>query len=112
MRVVLRPLLGIPENGVGFGDLLEAVLGVGLLAAIGVVPRCELAERALDRVRVSRDAETFVVVPPLVHRIRSMREKTMPQRRPGRITGLGGDARHPTGDARHDLVVDGAEHGG
>jgi hypothetical protein len=36
-RVVLGALLRVPEHRVRFSDLLEALLGVGLLAAIGVV---------------------------------------------------------------------------
>src|SRR5579864_4121479 len=74
--VVLRPALGVVQNLVRLVDLLEARLGVLLVAGVDVgmvLPR-QLPERLADRllVRVPRHAEYLVVVLEL-HRDRSRR---------------------------------------
>src|SRR5690606_28540054 len=62
--VVVRALGRIAEHFVGLVDRLEAVLGVGFLADVGVVLAREPAVRGLDlgRARVRLHAEGFVVV--------------------------------------------------
>ena len=62
--VVFGPLLRIGEHGVGFGNLLEALLGARLLVAVGVVQQGELAESVLDRLAVGvfRNAKNLVIV--------------------------------------------------
>lgn len=63
-RVVGSPLLGVTEDGLGGGDLLEALDGRGVLVAVRVETKRELAERFPPRARVSVmvDAEDLVVV--------------------------------------------------
>jgi len=62
--VVLLPLVGVGEDGVGLGDLLEPLLGVGLLGLIGMVLEGELPVSAFDLFRVGFlfDPENLVVV--------------------------------------------------
>ena len=62
--VVAGALVGVGQRLVRFGDLLEALLGVGLLADVGVHRARLGAERLLDVVgrRVFGDAENVVVV--------------------------------------------------
>jgi hypothetical protein len=62
--VVRGALLGILEGLVRLRDLLEFLLGPGLLVHVRVVLLCELAIRLLDVVRARRplDAEDCVVV--------------------------------------------------
>jgi hypothetical protein len=57
-RIVIGTLLRIGEHRIGGGDLLEAILGAGLLVAVGMVLQRELAEGILDRllIGVARDA--------------------------------------------------------
>jgi hypothetical protein len=50
--VVVGPFVGVGRDGVGPRDLLEALLGVGLSAAVRVVLEGEAAERVLDRLVV------------------------------------------------------------
>jgi hypothetical protein len=63
--VVLRALLRIAQDVVGLSDFLEAGLGVGLLAHVGVVLAREPAVGALDLLRAggARHAHDLVVVP-------------------------------------------------
>ena len=65
VAVVGRAALGVREDLVGLGDLLEARLGVGVLRVdVGVQLAGELAEGLLDLglVGVARDAEQLVRV--------------------------------------------------
>jgi hypothetical protein len=68
-RVVLGAFLRIAQNGVGLGDLPEAVGRVGRLVAVGMVLEGELAKRVLDRflVGVPGDAQRFIVVARIGH---------------------------------------------
>src|SRR4051794_3695750 len=68
--VVLLALLGIAQDVVGLGDLLEAVLGSGVLVRVRVILARELAVRLLDVVlrRLLVDAEGLVVVSRARHR--------------------------------------------
>src|SRR5574340_1006834 len=62
--VVFGALLRVGQDGVGLGDLLEALLGSRFLVAVGVIFQGEVAEGVLDRllVGVLGDAEHLVVV--------------------------------------------------
>src|SRR6516165_8827895 len=62
--------LRIIEDRIGFRDFLEAVLGAGLLVAVGMVFERQLPKGILDRllIRLTRDAEHFVVVSFVGHR--------------------------------------------
>jgi hypothetical protein len=62
--VVFRALLGVGQDGIGGGDLLEALLGARFLVAVRVVFQRELAEGVLDRlgVGIPGEAEDPVVV--------------------------------------------------
>ena len=62
--VVLGSLLGVGEGGVGLVDLLEPLLGAGLLADVGVVLPREVPVRLPDLllVRCPGDPQAFVVV--------------------------------------------------
>ena len=62
--VVARALLGVAQDLVGLGDLLEAVLGAGLLVDVRVIFARELAVGAADVLgaRVARNAQRLVVV--------------------------------------------------
>ena len=65
VAVVGRAALGVVEDLVGLGGLLELLLGVGVVAVdVGVQLAGELAERLLDRglVGVAADAEDLVGV--------------------------------------------------
>ena len=67
--VVPRALVGVAQDGVGLGGLLELLFGGRVaLIAIGVVLQRQLAIRALDVLLagILRDAEDLVVV-PLAH---------------------------------------------
>src|SRR4030095_9240931 len=63
-RVVLLALVGIGEDLVGLVDLLEALLGLGLLVHVRVVLPGELPVRLLDVLGrgVLRHAEGLVIV--------------------------------------------------
>src|SRR5690606_12629214 len=63
-RVVRGPLLGVAQDLVGLADLLEALLGVRLLADVRVILARKAAVGALDLVlrRVPGDAHDLVVV--------------------------------------------------
>lgn len=50
--VVFGVLPRVREDGVGFGDFFESLLGAGLLVAIGMILESQLAEGVLDRLRV------------------------------------------------------------
>ena len=64
IRLVLGSLLGVGEGGVGLVDLLEPLLGAGLLADIGVVLPREVSIRLPDLflVRCPGDPQAFVVI--------------------------------------------------
>jgi len=64
--VVDEPLLGVAEHLVGLGDLLELVLGVGVLVLVGVEAQRHAAVRLLDLLLVGAlgDAQGLVVVLP------------------------------------------------
>src|SRR3954471_23366861 len=68
--VVLLALLGVAQDVVGLGDLLEALLGAGVLVRVRVVLARELAVRLLDLLlrRLAVDAEDLVVVRTARHR--------------------------------------------
>ncbi len=68
-RIVLRALLGIAQDRVGLGDLLEAIGCARFLVPVGVVLQGELAESVLDRllVGVSRNAEHLVIIARVGH---------------------------------------------
>ena len=67
--VVALPRLGVGQHVVGLGDLLEPLLGAGVLVDVGVVRAGQLPVRALDLVgrRVRGDAEHLVEVAPVGH---------------------------------------------
>jgi hypothetical protein len=63
--IVRGPFVGVGENGVGLGALLEFLLGVFVARiAVGMVFERELAVSALhlDLGHGARDAENFVIV--------------------------------------------------
>ena len=64
VAVIGGAAIGVGEDLVGLGGLLEALLGVGLLVDVGMQLAGEAAERLLDLgvVGAARDAEHLVVV--------------------------------------------------
>lgn len=62
--VVFAAFRRVGENGIGFGDFLETLLGARLLVAVGVIFQGEAAEGVLDRllVGVLGDAKDLVVI--------------------------------------------------
>ena len=63
-RIVLGAFPGVGQDGIGLGDLLEALFGAGFLVAVGVIFHRKVAERILDRLLVGilGDTEHFVVI--------------------------------------------------
>jgi hypothetical protein len=75
--VISGAFLRIIEDGIGFGDFLEAFLGAGLLVAIGMVFERQLAEGILDCLLIPRHARRRALrnsrvcrpwVPPIARR--------------------------------------------
>jgi len=62
--IVSSSFVRIGENGVGLGDLLEALFGAGLLVAVGMVAKRKGAEGISDRfgIGVTRDRQDFIII--------------------------------------------------
>src|SRR5690606_29793190 len=91
--VVPRTLLGVPEDGVGFGSLLEAFFGAGVTGiSVGVELECQAPVGALEFLVGGgpRNTENFVIIAhglqAFATRTREARSRRSPIRYPRRIS--------------------------